>query len=268
MPNCPYEARDRSRDGGRCALRLCAGGCRLRAERAVPPGAYGPQSCLGGWHPSSPQGVSCRRAADLARCQARPPATAACPRYSIDTGRRHAGRCQVANCELANRDERQAQSPLCRCPRPHSRRTTAADQGQGSATSAGRRSLAYRRTPHLRRKEILPRQSACRDQPAHLGRNHQGAMQAHQQLKEELGLDHFEGRSWLGLHRHALMTMLAFAFLQQRRLKKVRRGKKNQRTTASTKLASRASRHRRAPRSTATSTLPALPKMDVSKKAA
>jgi len=37
----------------------------------------------------------------------------------------------VANCELANRDERQAQSPLCRRPRTHSRRTTAADQGQG-----------------------------------------------------------------------------------------------------------------------------------------
>jgi SRSO17 transposase len=92
--------------------------------------------------------------------------------------------------------------------------------------------------------------------------------QAHQQLKEELGLDHFEGRSWLGLHRHALMTMLAFAFLQHRRLKKVRRGKKNQRTTASTKLASRASRHRRAHRSTATSTLPALSKMDLRKDAA
>jgi SRSO17 transposase len=41
--------------------------------------------------------------------------------------------------------------------------------------------------------------------------------QAHQQMKEELGLDHFEGRSWQGLHRHALMTMLAFAFLQHRR---------------------------------------------------
>jgi hypothetical protein len=30
-----------------------------------------------------------------------------------------------------------------------------------------------------------------------------GCEQVHQQLKEELGLDHFEGRSWQGLHRHA-----------------------------------------------------------------
>src|SRR5262249_57424820 len=58
--------------------------------------------------------------------------------------------------------------------------------------------------------------------------------QAHQQLKEELGLDHFEGRSWHGLHRHALMTMIAYAFLQHRRLTKVRRGKKNQQPAAST----------------------------------
>lgn len=51
--------------------------------------------------------------------------------------------------------------------------------------------------------------------------------QAHQQLKEELGLDHFEGRSWTGLHRHALMTMIAYAFLQSRRLKAAGRKKKN-----------------------------------------
>ena len=42
--------------------------------------------------------------------------------------------------------------------------------------------------------------------------------QAHQQLKDELGLDHFEGRSWLGLHHHALLTLMAFAWLQHHRL--------------------------------------------------
>ncbi|MBS7543023.1 transposase [Ancylobacter oerskovii] len=51
---------------------------------------------------------------------------------------------------------------------------------------------------------------------------------AHQQMKEELGLDHFEGRSWTGLHRHALMTMIAYAFLQSRRLKQAKREKRNQ----------------------------------------
>lgn len=50
--------------------------------------------------------------------------------------------------------------------------------------------------------------------------------QAHQQLKEELGLDHPEGRSWTGLHRHALMTMIAYAFLQARRLKQAKWEKK------------------------------------------
>ena len=69
--------------------------------------------------------------------------------------------------------------------------------------------------------------------------------QAHQQLKEELGLDHFEGRSWQGLHRHALMTMIAYAFLQHRRLANAGRGKKNQRAAASTKPARRAARHSR-----------------------
>jgi SRSO17 transposase len=42
--------------------------------------------------------------------------------------------------------------------------------------------------------------------------------QAHQQMKQELGLDHFEGRSWLGLHHHALLVMIAYCFLQWLRL--------------------------------------------------
>ena len=86
--------------------------------------------------------------------------------------------------------------------------------------------------------------------------------QAHQQLKEELGLDHFEGRSWAGLHRHALMTMIAYAFLQHRRLTSAQAEKKNQRTAASTKLAGRAARHHLALHPIAATTMPALPNMD------
>lgn len=62
--------------------------------------------------------------------------------------------------------------------------------------------------------------------------------QAHQQLKEELGLDHFEGRSWTGLHRHALMSMIAYLFLQSRRLKAAGRKKKSRGTAAATQHAS------------------------------
>jgi SRSO17 transposase len=61
--------------------------------------------------------------------------------------------------------------------------------------------------------------------------------QAHQQLKEELGLDHFEGRSWRGLHRHALMTLIAYLFLQHLRLQAAQRGKKkSRRATTATEL--------------------------------
>ena len=42
--------------------------------------------------------------------------------------------------------------------------------------------------------------------------------QGHQQMKGDLGLGHFEGRSWTGLHRHALMTCIAHAYLQHLRL--------------------------------------------------
>ncbi|MCZ0964591.1 IS701 family transposase [Paracoccus benzoatiresistens] len=82
--------------------------------------------------------------------------------------------------------------------------------------------------------------------------------QAHQQLKEELGLDHFEGRSWTGLHRHALMTMIAYAFLQSRRLKTAKRKKRGPRTTPATHHASRQASHPRRRRETATNALPSL----------
>jgi SRSO17 transposase len=83
--------------------------------------------------------------------------------------------------------------------------------------------------------------------------------QAHQQLKEELGLDHFEGRSWIGLHRHALMTMIAYAFLQSRRLNAAGRKQKSLGAAASANYASRQTSGPPHLRQAATDAMPALP---------
>jgi SRSO17 transposase len=47
--------------------------------------------------------------------------------------------------------------------------------------------------------------------------------QGYQQMKEELGLDHFEGRSWRGFHHHACLVMLAYGFLALEQLRAKRR---------------------------------------------
>ncbi len=44
--------------------------------------------------------------------------------------------------------------------------------------------------------------------------------QNYQQLKEELGLDHFAGRSWRGLHHRLTLCFLAFCFLTRLRTSK------------------------------------------------
>lgn len=70
-------------------------------------------------------------------------------------------------------------------------------------------------------------QDATLDQLAAAIKARWSCEQAHQQLKEELGLDHYEGRSlgskpegrlWRGLHHHALLCQIALAFLQSLRL--------------------------------------------------
>ncbi|MDA7979705.1 MAG: IS701 family transposase [Pirellulales bacterium] len=40
---------------------------------------------------------------------------------------------------------------------------------------------------------------------------------SYRELKDELGLDHFEGRSWRGWHHHVTLVLLAYAFLQKLR---------------------------------------------------
>jgi SRSO17 transposase len=43
--------------------------------------------------------------------------------------------------------------------------------------------------------------------------------QSYQQLKDELGLDHYEGRGYLGWHHHVTMTMLAYGFILRENLR-------------------------------------------------
>jgi SRSO17 transposase len=70
--------------------------------------------------------------------------------------------------------------------------------------------------------------------------------QAHRQLKNELGLDHFEGRSWLGLHHHALMALIAFCFLQHLRLRGENRRRAGRATAAAVAAGGPAPARRRA----------------------
>src|SRR6266700_3039862 len=64
----------------------------------------------------------------------------------------------MAHHQLAHRHERKARGSFYCCPRAGRRRTTAADQGQGSATSARRRGLAHRRTQDVAREVMKTRQ--------------------------------------------------------------------------------------------------------------
>jgi SRSO17 transposase len=41
--------------------------------------------------------------------------------------------------------------------------------------------------------------------------------QQYEELKDELGLDHFEGRSFVGWHRHVVLTAMAYTWLQDTR---------------------------------------------------
>jgi SRSO17 transposase len=58
-----------------------------------------------------------------------------------------------------------------------------------------------------------------RIQAVRLWRSRWPVEQGYQQMKEELGLDHDEGRSWRGFHHHACLVMLAYGFLASEQLR-------------------------------------------------
>jgi SRSO17 transposase len=73
----------------------------------------------------------------------------------------------------------------------------------------------------------LPPGTSCL-QAVRLWKSRWPVEQGYQQLKEELGLDHFEGRSWRGFHHHIALTLLAYGFLLLERHRTARppRGRK------------------------------------------
>jgi len=51
---------------------------------------------------------------------------------------------------------------------------------------------------------------------------------SYKEMKDELGLDHFEGRTWNGWNRHVTLVFVAYAFLQSRRLLEKKMDKSHQ----------------------------------------
>ncbi len=62
----------------------------------------------------------------------------------------------------------------------------------------------------------LPRRTALK-RLVDLARSRWAIEQSYEHLKDELALDHFEGRSYPGFHHHLVLTALAFTFLQLER---------------------------------------------------
>ena len=217
--------RDRSHDRSRCPLRrvLADAGYGLSApfrqglRRAVWPGPLVSRV--------TSEGVPCRRAAHLAHCRARSSSSAARPEHSIDGSRRYCSLMPgVAEHQLAHRHE--AESVKARfaavrvraADRPRSR---IRDKRSASICRADEAWLHRRDRPLTSRRDrntILPTcppTTGLRMLSRHRSRLDGFASRRISNYQEELGLDHFEGRSWQGLSPvDALMTMIAYAFLQ------------------------------------------------------
>src|SRR5437868_5772565 len=76
----------------------------------------------------------------------------------------------------------------------------------------------FRGTPTLRiDRQQPPPPSASLTQIVRLAHHRWAIEQQYQDLKSELGLDHFEGRTYPGWQHHVVISAVAFAFLQTER---------------------------------------------------
>ena len=75
------------------------------------------------------------------------------------------------------------------------------------------------RTPRIKYFFVHLPATASLKQLVRLAHQRWAIEQQYQELKTELGLDHFEGRSYPGWHRHVVLTAVAYAFLQRERMR-------------------------------------------------
>jgi SRSO17 transposase len=75
-------------------------------------------------------------------------------------------------------------------------------------------------TPRIKYFFINLPATATLRQLVHLAHQRWAIEQQYQELKTELGLDHFEGRSFAGWHRHVALTAVAYAFIQKERMRR------------------------------------------------
>jgi SRSO17 transposase len=74
-------------------------------------------------------------------------------------------------------------------------------------------------TPRIKYFFVSLPATASLKQLVHLAHQRWAIEQQYQELKTELGLDHFEGRSYPGWQHHVVLTAVAYAFLQRERMR-------------------------------------------------
>ena len=145
------------------------------------------------------------------------------PAIAADTGARRVG---PRGARAGPRRSPRARGAWCRgatarsprggpgsAPRASRRRTTGATVDSRPRSGSSANAPSGRATAPSTISSTCPRPRRC---ARWCGSTHQrwAIEQQYQELKDELGLDHFEGRSFPGWHRHVVLTALAYTWLQ------------------------------------------------------
>jgi hypothetical protein len=128
---------------------------------------------------------------------------------------------RLASRHMAQRNQSSLGRALCRVAR-HTRDRLGGHVA-GARTLGALRARSRRHAPHqgLLRRAAANRVAASVGPPAHQRCANE---QQYQELEDELRLDHLEGRSFPGWHRHVVLTALAYTWLQhERRRSRARR---------------------------------------------